>query len=353
MSSKSIEITASEWLARFDASEVTAEERAAFEVWCNADPRHLAAYTRLSAIWLQLDRVQALRGAPSTAIDPDFLLTQPAIHDAIAPPSTNSTATRIVTAHRLAPVAAVVLVAIAWFAMNPFGATVYATSKGGFERVVLQDRSVVELNTDSKVQVSLRAAQREVELIHGEASFDVAHDAMRPFIVFAGRTAVRAVGTKFNVRRLGQSVEVVVSEGKVLVGTREEFARQRDAESIPLPVVSAGQAALSGAMRVEVHEIAPAATARKLAWQERMLVFEGESLSDVVAEFNRYNSRRLIIADPQLATLRIGGYFRPTNLDTFVSILESKFGVQATAERDAVILTRTGAEPHEDNWHAP
>jgi transmembrane sensor len=78
--------------------------------------------------------------------------------------------------------------------------------------------------------------------------------------------------------------------------------------------------------------------ARKLAWQNQMLVFDGDTLSDVVAQFNRYNSRQLVIADPNLATLQIGGYFRPTNLDAFINVLQSDFDIRVSPEGSRLLL---------------
>ena len=77
---------------------------------------------------------------------------------------------------------------------------------------------------------------------------------------------------------------------------------------------------------------------RKLAWQNQMLVFDGDTLADVVAQFNRYNARQLIIADRSLATLQIGGYFRPTNLDAFINVLKSDFGIRANPDGNLLVL---------------
>jgi transmembrane sensor len=218
------------------------------------------------------------------------------------------------------------------------GPITFSTSIGGFQRIVLEDRSAIELNTDSEVRVALTPNVRRVELVRGEAFFEVAHDTVRPFIVSAGRTAVRAVGTKFDVRRLGNSVEVFVDEGKVSVGEPSLLESQGDLLAISIPLLTAGQSALAGGDGVQLKQIPKREMARKLAWQNQMLEFDSDTLADVAAQFNRYNRRQLVIADPRLATLRIGGYFRPTNLDAFINVLQSHFGVSVNPDGNRLLL---------------
>ena len=112
------------------------------------------------------------------------------------------------------------------------GPQTFRTTRGGFQRIVLEDQSAIELNTDSEVRVSLSRKMRSVELVRGEASFEVAHDTSRPFIVSAGNTAVRAIGTKFDVRWLDNAVEVIVDEGKVVLGSRTVIGKIRQT-SVP------------------------------------------------------------------------------------------------------------------------
>jgi transmembrane sensor len=225
-----------------------------------------------------------------------------------------------------------------WIAHTSDGPQTYRTGIGGFQRIVLEDQSAIELNTDSEVRVALSPQMRKVELVRGEAGFEVAHDASRPFIVSASKTAIRAVGTKFDVHRMANSVEVIVDEGKVLVGAPEMF-QAREIVVLPsmLPLV-AGQAAISSDSGVKLTTLRKSSIARKLAWQNQMLVFDGDSLAEVIGQFNRYNERQLVIADPSVATIRIGGYFRPTNLDAFVSVLQSDFGIRVNLDGNRLVL---------------
>ena len=232
-----------------------------------------------------------------------------------------------------------------WIAHSVGGAKTFSTGIGGFQRIVLEDQSAIELNTDSEVRVALTPQLRKVELVRGEANFDVSHDTARPFIVSAGNMAVRAVGTKFDVRRLDNSVEVTVDEGKVAVGEPSVLETRKEGSfALSIPQLSAGQSAVVSGGGVKLKELPKGEIARKLAWQNQMLVFDGDTLAEVVAQFNRYNARQLVIADPNLATLQIGGYFRPTNLDAFINVLQSDFGIRVSTDGSRLMLTTATAK---------
>jgi transmembrane sensor len=343
MNSNDAEVAAGEWLARLDRHDSSPADLAAFERWKTADPRHAAAYARLEATWQALDRIQAIRPRPDEPIGSDYRIgATPRVHLRHA----ERTSPRG-SAHRpwlWLSVAASLFVALAgiWIARTSDGPQIYRTGIGGFQRVVLGDQSAMELNTDSEVRVALSHHLRKVELVRGEASFAVAHDKSRPFVVSAGNTAVRAVGTKFNVRRLEDSVDITVDEGRVLVGAPDMLETTLTVVPPTMLQLDAGQTAQSSGSGVKLTTLPKDGVARKLAWQTQMLAFDGDSLADVVLQFNRYNERQLVVADSKLAALQIGGYFRPTNLDAFVSVLQSNFGIRVTRDGNRLVLA-TGA----------
>ena len=318
MSNNEIEVQASEWLARLDRHDLSAQVMAEFDHWKGADVRHAAAYTRLAAVWQALDRVQALHPAPNTPIQDDYL-------NGGRRPVRNR---RVAVGFALA--ASVMIAAAALWILRTLPKTeTYATTKGGFQVVVLKDQSVVELNTDTILRVELGPNMRNIQLIRGEANFEVAHDVTRPFIVSTGQTVVLAVGTRFNVRKLDNTVEVTVEEGRVIVGTPDVLDHAKSISPLASPVLVAGQSAVADTGGVTLKALPKDVISRKLAWRNQMLAFDGDRLSEVVAQFNRYNDKQLIIVDPAIAALKIGGFFKPTNLDAFVSVLESDFGVHA------------------------
>jgi transmembrane sensor len=179
-----------------------------------------------------------------------------------------------------------------------------------------------------------------VVLERGEALFKVAHDATRPFDVQAAGTTVRAVGTEFSVRlrepnekTQGQKdVEVLVKEGRVAIDPPKQQLERAAALPPSVSMLSAGETVTISASRVSVQKVADTDVDKKLSWTEGRLWFERQRLADVVAEFNRYNRRQMVIADPAIADLRIGGGFEATDPESFVAALERTFGIRAFPE---------------------
>lgn len=328
-----IEARAADWLARLDRPDAPQAEQAEFEAWCRADPLHLAAYLRLLEVWNRLDALKTEESprAADAARLPD---SPPRGRD--RPPPRG----RVFLAMALAAGVAAIAAGLAWWHWStPFGLASgvqrYATNLGGFRQIGLADGSVVQLNTDSEVAVRLRKGERDLTLLRGEATFEVAPDKSRPFIVVAGSTAVRAVGTEFNVQKAGASVEVLVTKGVVAVG-----APQAMSTAFELAIVDAGQMAIAASSKVTVESLDQEEITRRLSWHQGMLLFDGQSLADVAAQFNRYNERKLVIADPTVGRLRIGGYFRATDLDSFVQVLVERFGIVAIREPGRTLLRR-------------
>lgn len=329
-----IEAHAADWLARLDRPDALAAEHSDFEAWCRADPRHLAAYLRLLTVWNRLDALKAREVERAPGVQ--GLQAQGGSARAPAP-----LRRRVSLALALAAGLAAVAAGLAWWQWSaPFGKAagtlVYTTALGEFQRITLPDGSVVVLNTNSELRVRLVVAERDITLIRGEATFEVAPDKSRPFIVVAGTTAARAVGTVFNVQETDGSVEVLVTKGVVAVGPPQGILKDRFA----LAIVDAGQMAIAASSQVKVESLDQEEIARRLAWHDGMLLFNGQTLAVVAAEFNRYNERKLVIADPAVGRLRIGGYFRATDLESFVRVLQERFGIVAVREAGRTLLRR-------------
>jgi transmembrane sensor len=213
----------------------------------------------------------------------------------------------------------------------------------------------VELNTGAKVDVKYTPGERRVQLLSGEALFSVAKNPQRPFIVSAGTLSVRAVGTAFTVALNREAVSVLVTEGKVhldeapaqtgdhstnaLVELSNLVAGQRAV--LAMPVQQPVEASVEIPRPVlQIREVTPVEIERALSWQGMRLEFIDMSLRDVVYEFNRYNKRKLVVADAQTAAIVVGGNFRADNIDTFVRLLNAGFGVTASVRGNEILLSR-------------
>jgi transmembrane sensor len=222
---------------------------------------------------------------------------------------------------------------------------IYATNVGGIERFILQDGTRVDLNTGSAIKVRFTSAQREIVLTHGEALFTVMHRTNWPFSVRAGGATIHAVGTKFSVRlRDDNEADVLVIEGRIAIeGGRmaavANVAHSPVADPFAL-IVSAGESIAMNATTVLARATLSSSTLkRRTAWTDGWIWFLKEPLPEAVAEFNRYHREHLVLVDPALASLEIGGRFRSTDLDSFVATLEHSFDVRALSP----VVRGTGA----------
>jgi transmembrane sensor len=218
-----------------------------------------------------------------------------------------------------------------------------ATAVGQQRNVTLADGSVVTLNTNTIVETNLRRYSREVYLRKGEAHFQVAHDRFRPFLVHAGDAVVRAVGTQFEVRvRSDQHVDVVVNEGRVEVQSAvSEPANAADHGHVrPRTVVhalSAGQQLSATGNDYTVVPVSSHQLSSALAWRDGAVIFDGERLSDAIAEIGRYTDARIIVSDPKVAALRVGGRFRTGDVQEFFDALQSALPVSIRRTADGVV----------------
>ncbi|QGZ38073.1 FecR family protein [Pseudoduganella flava] len=313
------------WVARAAAGPLDVAARAEFEAWFAASPRHQGAYLRASAIAHSLDQVK-VQGSLKPAAPASPAASSPALplHAPAHAPSHRRRA--IVAGGALAAG----LAAVAVMAIGPRlpGHTVFETALGEFRKVRLADQSAVSINSGSAVEVRLSDAQRRVMLTRGEAWFEVAKDAARPFIVEAGDVRVRAVGTAFSVRRHAQGADVLVTEGVV-----EVWANQG---TTPKKRVAAGELArVSDAAEIAVAAD-PAEVERRLAWREGRLVFHNVPLADAVADFNRYNARQLVVADPALRMKPLVGRYRVDQPEEFANDVQALLRVPVAIGADTI-----------------
>ncbi|WP_442678221.1 FecR family protein [Sphingomonas sp. ASY06-1R] len=305
-------LMAARWVARMDSGVWTEDDETALRRWLAADPRRHGTLLRSHATWLAADR----------ALDID----RPA-DEAVAPPLIGWGRRSVVAGLAAAGVAALVG---SLSRLRTNGATKYATEVGEIRRVPLSDGSVMTMNSGSELAVRMHGKARSVALAQGEAWFDVAKDAERPFVVAARKVKAQAIGTAFSVRMRDDAVEILVNEGVVEAWSDDAAFRRIRLE--------AGQRALVGddaAIKLEPEQAS--SVDRALAWRSGMIDLDGKTLQQAADEFNRYNDRKIVIADPTIGAAQIDGVFRINDPEGFAISVRNILGASVNTETAEVI----------------
>lgn len=322
--------TAGLWLIRLQEDMLTESEVSEWIEWCESDPENLRAFEQLQSLWQAAG--ERLPPAPRS-----LLHTRIPLWTALAASVVLMLCGGLVfLALRQAPGPQERIANQDWV----------QTPVAQNQPVVLPDGSQLEMGGRSRVTVDFTADVRRLHLRDGEAFFQVKHDADRPFVVDVGDLRVVAVGTAFNVRRAGEQVAITVQEG--IVEVRRSDRGTGAAPQWPGPTdlgrpmqVQAGEQLVvdveSGKVRESVMDPAVA-----LAWRSGRLEFTGDSLATVIASVNRYATRPIALADPQLGELTFTGTVFFDSIDAWVDGLQQVFPitVDRSAEDEIVLAAR-------------
>ena len=330
---------AAAWLIRLEG-QTSPEIWDEFQAWLDADRRHQAAFIRLRTAWTHCDRFKQLRPNDGR-VDRNLLAGGENLADLTGSPAAESAADEAAELQHAmdrrrwlmyvgATAAATAGVGmLGWLSGEHRRWTYFETDVGGNRKAVLADRSEVLLNTDSRLRVRLGNGRRDSELIRGEAYFNVAHDKLRPFYVKAAHTLVCAMGTAFSIRiHEDRSVQVLVADGHPAIGATDPGSGAEPTLPDSAPQASGGDSVELGANSVVIKQQPRGYVTRKLAWTTGSISFDGESLTEAVREFNRYNRRHLVIIDPAIAQMKVGGSFEAQDPESFAATLEKHFGVR-------------------------
>lgn len=212
----------------------------------------------------------------------------------------------------------------------------FSTKVGEQASFSMNDGTSIQLNTNSIVEVAYTSNQRHLRLIQGEAKFDVAKDTTRPFTVTAGEKSFTALGTIFNIQKNSdQDIELLVSEGKVLITKSFEVIKSISdnigalkLDELPGVLVKSGEkAVIDNSTLNPVKKVSLVQVQRDLAWQQGMLIFEGEPLAQALKEISRYSNTHFDIIDDKLAQLIIAGYFKADDIDGLLQSLSLNFNI--------------------------
>lgn len=322
---------AAEWLTLLNSRTVSANSVTAFRTW-RRDPVNAAAYSSVESIWKRAIRL---------ADDPEArrVLIEAQQRKPTAKGGLSRPGGRGVAAATVAALAGLFVAASLHFID---GEKSYSTDVGEERTVQLSDGSKLQLDTDTSMTVRLFRRERRVQLTRGRALFDIARDPVRPFVVDAGQTEVRALGTKFAVRRDRDRVDIVLVEGSVRVerpkasGSRQWVLRPGQNLSLPQGIKTAP--------RVEVVDPKTATS-----WTSGRLVFSETPLEDAVAEVNRYSRNKVILDVEGLVRAPISGAIDSGDTEAFVSAVCELYALTPNRLADGTVrlgAAATTSTPH-------
>lgn len=321
---------AADWYARLRAENVSDIDSARFRAWITGDPARRREFEAIDAFW---DDLKAIEDSPEVKRE----------RSAIALRRTQTARGAYRARRHVAWAAAASLLFVLGAALWIYRARAdrYVTAIGEQRTVPLADGSVVTLNTATEIRLHFSPHRRDVELVSGQANFEVAKDTNRPFVVTAGDRRVRAVGTQFDVYKTADKVTVTLIEGKVAVIPTEVSSAiaAGTASAAPGEIVLTAGEQLSFRVQAGGAERKTADIPRVEAWRSRKLDFNDTPLTEAIAEANRYSGTPIVLEAPELKAARISGRFDAGRNDLFVEGLQGyfRFHVEHTADHRIVL----------------
>ncbi len=321
---------AADWAARLDARALTTEEQAELSAWLDSDPRCLGAFARARAVLLGGGAIAARQ--------------QPVM------------SRRALLWGGGAMAAGIGGAVIATHPPAPGRSQKFESLLGEIRHIPLDDGSHITLNTASALSVEFTPARRLIRLLRGEAFFEVADNPSRPFIVQSAVAQMRSIGAACGIRLTDpQTMTVAVTLGQVAIENSPSRLMSSlqaltggwpnlDEDLSPVAVMAGHEATVhlppSGKMMISIEAVAADTLARGLEWREGQLAFEGTSLAEAAAEFARYSSHRVVIADRDLAQRHISGLFAVTDPEGFAKAAALSLGANTRHQNDSIVLYR-------------
>ncbi len=296
---------AAAWLARLRSEERTAEDEQGFRAWLAESEAHRAAFEVTNGVF-------EMAGAAQGRV-------------------ARTQVRHVSRRHVLRTGVGLAAASVAGIVFYLRSGTTYATEIGEQRDVALEDGTLVRLDTDSEIHVSMSEERRRVSLRRGRAHFEVAKDDARQFQVVARDQVVTASYGEFDVSRDGVLVSVLLQAGPV------QIANENAAAGISMPrKIMPGQLVVFAEDRL-VREEQPEMK-RAIAWRDGRLALFEEPLAEAVAQMNRYTNRPIVILDPAIAQLRISGNYSVGDAQAFATSISVLLPVEVRLERDRITL---------------
>jgi len=345
---------AAEFFIEFRAGDGTPAVRARFEQWLRSSPENVQAYLEIAAGWSALPTAD-----PEGRIDVQALLAAArsadnVIHLDVGGAGVASRSQSRLHRKRLWVLAgslALLLVALAGTGI--WGLTqdrlTYTTGIGEQRTLILADGSTVILNALTSISVHMTKEAREVTLMRGQAYFHDADEPDRPFVVHAGRSAVRAIGTEFDVDNEPDQTVVTVLEGQVAVAKSFNWAGSAEHRKL-LRVLAEPPAKLNAVLVCAGQQVTLLAQTLSVpksvdvtavtAWLRQRLIFDNTPLEKVADQFNLFSKRRLVIADTSLRSVGVSGVYSASDPAALIGFLRSQPTLKVVETDDEFLVTR-------------
>ena len=319
---------ATEWFARLESGRVTHVVKADFFAWLGTEEINQQSYIEIEQLWANLELAQRLP-IDELGNNRGWLA------------GIFSGWGQVGAAFSVLAVATMAI----FYVYSPANVSeqLYVTAVGERRDFRLEDGSLLQLNTNSSVSVRMEESRRLLTLQRGEAYFDIAPNSARPLTVHTAGGMVRVLGTQFNIRQIGSTSTVSVIEGRVAVATEGDQSPLNEAEFVAELTLTANQ-------QVLLQHNLPVFTASSVdgdivaAWRQGQLIYEGNTLADVVDDLNRYFPGTISLDDPSLAAMEIVGVINLQNRTSTLAALEATFPVQVVPVTDDLTLIQPRTE---------
>ncbi len=297
------------WVVRKQSGTFSSAERQKFKQWLAADPLHYRIYEQVERVW--------------------FDLPYPQTELSVARKKPNRLRVPLKSLIFASTVSVLFVLGLSiregWPLIDN---QVFQTAKGELRQITLNDNSLVELNSDTKLIVHYGLLGRSLELVYGEALFSVAPAKLRPFEVLAGGGKLRDIGTRFDVAIGSLANRISVLEGAIILDL-PVTGEQRQTKSGQIMTYNAATV-LSEPTTVDVNIIT--------AWRNHKLIFRNTELSEVIKELERYHPVHVRLVEPSLGRVTLGGIFDNNDLDRFLITLEAVLPVNITRDKNGDVM---------------
>lgn len=339
-SESKIQREASAWYSRLREDNPSQENRAEFAAWLEADARHAAAFDDASAV-VELVRNSKDLHHLATSIRKKYENSNSQTQ------RRHNQWRRILLSPRGFTIAGAALSSFLLLTIgfvSTTGTITYDTETAEIDRISLADGSFIDLGPESRVKTTFTTDERRVELLAGEAFFEVARDTDRVFIVESANAEIRVLGTKFNVHRGPEGVRVAVAEGEVKV-MHDASIWRRIAQPLPKQsgalerTLEAGEQ-VKATSNLGIDETTEVTVDDPGAWRSGLLIYPDNSLREIIADLNRYSETPITLASDELSELRLFAAISADHIDQMLSDIEELYPVEIDRSQPKRIIIR-------------